>query len=109
MIRLYKSPISILSNLHKIREGTYNTAYDFQADCDDLMTFEQALSEAGLSAKQRQILHMYYIEELSQSEIAHVLATTQPNISMILNRGNRAIEQVYRNWERMELNEYLCI
>lgn len=109
MIRLYRSPTTILSNLHEIREGTYNTSRDFQADCDDLMTFEQALSAASLSIKQRRILHMYYIEERNQSEIAHILATTQPNVSMILSRGVRAIKQVYQNWERMELNEHICI
>ncbi|MBC2188726.1 sigma-70 family RNA polymerase sigma factor [Listeria booriae] len=105
MIRLYKSPTAILNNLHEIREGTYNTARGFQADCDDLMTFNQALSAANLSAKQRRILYMYYIEELNQSEIAYILETSQPNVSMILSRGVRAIKQVYKNWERKELNE----
>ncbi|EUJ42568.1 sigma factor-like helix-turn-helix DNA-binding protein [Paenilisteria rocourtiae] len=108
MIRLYRAPTSQLRDYNRTRERTYSKSGNFQNDADDLMTLEQALTESEMTDYQRKLLRMYYVEEYSQPEIALIVNKSQATVSITIKRAENHLHNVFKNWERMELNEYTC-
>lgn len=108
MIRLYRSPASQLRDYNRMRERTYSKSGNFQNDVDNILTLEQALTESDMTDYQRKLLRMYYVEEYSQLEIALIVNKSQATVSITIKRAEKHLYNLFQNWERMELNEYLC-
>lgn len=64
----------------------------------------RALIDAGLEkvgAKYREVLVLYYLEELSYREIADVLQVPVSTVGIRLKRGKEALTAVYKNNEQV--------
>lgn len=46
-----------------------------------------------LTTNQNQVFHLYYIEDLSLSEIANILATTRSNVYDTLNKARNNLKK----------------
>lgn len=46
-----------------------------------------------LTTNQTQVFHLYYIEDLSLSEIANILATTRSNVYDTLNKARNNLKK----------------
>ena len=72
-------------------------------DLDEINTFTNNTSDNGildalmtLPDKLRTVLVLYYIEEYSISEIAHIVGKTPSAVKMRLQKGRRLLREAYR-------------
>ncbi|HIR28252.1 MAG TPA: sigma-70 family RNA polymerase sigma factor, partial [Candidatus Choladousia intestinigallinarum] len=56
-------------------------------------------SVMGLPEKYRDVIHLYYYEDLSVKEIAQILRLSQGSVKMRLSRGRSFLRDVFREEE----------
>lgn len=82
----------------------YDEAYN-SSDFDVLIMYvdlKKAISLAGLSLKQRELLRLVYAEELTQNEASVMTKVDQPNVSTYLTVAARKIANIYGEWAKAD-------
>lgn len=72
-------------------------AGDYDA-CVILVDLERALELADLTAKQRQALHLVYVEDLTQEAAGKRIGISQQAIEQHVDKAIEAIAEVYFYW-----------
>lgn len=81
---------------HKAPLEDYMETLAFETPQEETL-FETVMK---LPEKYRIIIHLYYYEDYSVSEIAKVLKLTQSNVKVRLSRGRRLLKEVLKeDWE----------
>ncbi|WP_438432329.1 sigma factor-like helix-turn-helix DNA-binding protein [Gorillibacterium sp. sgz500922] len=87
----------LLRDFYPIAERRYTGDY---AACDLLLDLQDALKEAKLTDRQREVLSlMYGPRQLTQSETALAAGIAQKNVSLHLGAAVARIAHVFRSWE----------
>lgn len=82
-------------------------AYD-KGDYDALVLLldcHTAVERAKLTARQREVITLVFIEGLTQEEAGDELGTTQENVAAVIATATRRIAKIYDGWRRMGASE----
>jgi DNA-directed RNA polymerase specialized sigma24 family protein len=69
---------------------------------DELVDLDHAISQAGLTDKQRESVRLVYGESKLHAEVGEELGTSKQNVSLHIQAAIRKIAKVYENWEAID-------
>jgi DNA-directed RNA polymerase specialized sigma24 family protein len=69
---------------------------------DELVDLDHAISQAGLTDKQRESVRLVYGENMEQQEVADRIGIGQPRVHKHIQAAIRKIAKVYENWEAID-------
>ena len=81
-----------ISLLHWYREHSAGNSNTLQ----QLMTYLPQAMETELTDRQRQMIHMYFYEEMNITQIAQALSLNPSSVSRTLHRATRRLLRVLR-------------
>ncbi|HDR8522600.1 sigma factor-like helix-turn-helix DNA-binding protein [Bacillus toyonensis] len=90
-----KSVDLLLRHLPYMEERRYNGDYDASIVLLDL---ETAISQADLTDRQRQVLHLVYFEDMKQRDVAISLGITAPTVNLYKRLLAQKIAAVFERW-----------
>lgn len=85
----------LLKETSALRSRRFNGDY---AACDILIDLETAISQAGLTDRQRQALRLVFEEDLTQSEAGKRMGVQQNTVAVSLRVALKKIAAVYESW-----------
>ena len=91
---------AILSNLHTLKERRY--VGDLDAS-DTLIDLQTAISNAKLTERQLEALHLVYGKDLTQAKVGERMGVKQDAISKLTERAERKIDVTYEKWDKKDL------
>lgn len=90
----------LLGAIPYYRERQYGGNY---YDNDDLNDIEDAISRAGLTEKQYQVIALLFVKDMSQSAVAIHLGITQPTVNRHVDKAVAKITEAYEKGKYDEL------
>jgi DNA-directed RNA polymerase specialized sigma subunit len=90
---------SLLNNVHEMRARQFNGV---SSATDDLLDLADAIGKAGLTDRQKEVLRLLYIEDLTQAEAGERIGSSRVNITNINDVAIRKIASIYRKWKEAE-------
>lgn len=88
--------ILILSNYNRLLVGVYTNGCIDQLEL--LLDLERVIMLANLTDRQREIIDLYYLEELTQLETAGRLGLTQQAVTDHIQKIKKKIGRVLDSW-----------
>lgn len=88
---------TLLESVLQLKERRFYGG-DYDA-IDELVDLEQAIELAELTDRQTEVLHLLYVEGLTQSETANLLGlSSQSTVSEHCYAAIRKIADIYKDW-----------
>jgi RNA polymerase sigma factor (sigma-70 family) len=84
-----KGILSLLCSIHQVGEKRYYEG-DYDA-CNLLIDLELAIEQAGISEKQKEIIHLLYYKGFTQKEASQITGSSQ---QAVLDRKKNAIKKL---------------
>ena len=84
-----KGVLSLLENFHEISQKRFFEG-DFDA-CNLLIDLQIAIEKAGLTRKQKEIIHLLYYKCLTQMEVSEIINASQ---QAVFDRKQNAIAKI---------------
>lgn len=97
----YTTPFMLgtLTNKEKIKESTYLTGTEA---VDLLIDVETLLQESKLTAKQQEVVELYYFNQMTQEEVAEKLGITQQGVLDHLKKIKVRVAKVIERWKKLD-------
>lgn len=92
---------AILRDIHQLRSSRFERG-DYAA-CDVLIDLAEAIEQAGLTAREKEALSLYYLDDLTQEEVGRTMGVGKPRINQLVNAGLKRIATVYSRWNYGEV------
>ncbi len=91
--------LGAMTNRAKLQESTYFGLID---SADLLMDVDLMLKEANLTAKQSEVVELYFFNQLTQEEVAKHLNISQQAVLDHINKAKDRVTKVIERWGRLD-------
>ncbi|MBG9774238.1 sigma factor-like helix-turn-helix DNA-binding protein [Brevibacillus laterosporus] len=92
---------AILRDIHHLRSSRFERG-DYAA-CDVLIDLAEAIERAGLTAREKEALSLYYLDDLTQEEAGRTLGVGRRRVGQLILTGLERIACVFDRWNYGEI------